>query len=93
MLLESRVTVLDPQNRNMDLTHILGRSDYPPSWTFNNDGILTMTFQKAWVDLQGPSGILNQLNQLGLLNERSQPFRILSQQEYNAQIFATCTLL
>lgn len=94
MLLESRITIIDPKNRNLDLSSIIGPH---PSWEpceLSKYGIQSqLTIQRAWVSLQGPGGILAKLNSLGLVNENRKPFNILTQQEYNYQIASTCIII
>lgn len=93
MILESRVIILDPYNRNLNIEYIIGNSQHHEKWTLNQEGILSLTIQRPWISLQGPDGILDKLNKIGMQNMRHEPFTICSQQQYWSQIAQTTCVL
>lgn len=93
MFLESSVSIIDPKNRNLDLSDIIGNNYY---WQIDSQsGLQYLSINQPWVSLQGPYGILIKLNRLGLINKTTgKPFHILSSEEYRNQLSqSVCTIL
>jgi hypothetical protein len=90
MLLEGIIDVCDPERRHISLKDIIGNDVV---WK-EKDGLLIATFRGAWVNYQGPNGWLDKFNKLGLVNAKTlEPFKIVTQEQYNQQIAATCTTI
>jgi hypothetical protein len=65
--------------------------DTTTMWKRNNKGHQTLSFSRTWLDLQGPNGILDQLNKQGLVEEKDYlPFIILTDSEYALGIVGSC---
>ena len=88
MLLESIRRIIDPQARNLDISHIVGKK---VSWEIVNNN-LECTILAPWFKMQGPNGILAKLLQLGLEYPDGNKITILSAEEYTSQILGSCTI-
>ena len=82
-------TIVDPQKRNLDISNIVHQKC---AWE-TVDGHLQCTVRRAWLEMQGPNGILSRLKDLGMEYPNGQEIRILTDGEYAASIAATCSIL
>ena len=93
VFLECKVTCVDPQCRTLNLQKILGM-DTTGMWILNDKGHQTLSFYRDWASLQGPNGILKQLNEKGLVEEKDYlPFVILNNSQYGAAIVESCCII
>ncbi|AYV77746.1 MAG: hypothetical protein Edafosvirus1_77 [Edafosvirus sp.] len=86
MFLECNIRILDPQRRKLKL------DDKNVDWIHKKSGDEAL-FMCVWFKLQGPNGLLDRFNKIGLLDAKTHlPFKILTRDEFNKEMNRTCII-